>query len=153
MAADSCVHVVLVNPAGNLIDRKVNFNPGNGSGAVENAVKSALEVVAVFIERDIEGDAGGPFWDEYSGNSQYSVSEAYDGITVVKRDLTGQTKGAIKKQYFNEAGSPGPNVPVGSAFEETTVAQGANWPVLDDGQGSNYEQKLAAARTLVGLPS
>lgn len=153
MAADNCVHVVLINPAGNLIDRTVNFNPGNGSGAVEQAVKSALEVVAVFVERDVEGDAGGPFWDEYSGNSQYGVVAAYDGVTVVKRDLTGSTKGTVKKSYFNDAASPGPNVQVASAFQETTIGAGANWPVLDDGQGSNYEAKLAEARTLVGVPS
>jgi len=153
MAADNCVHAVLINPAGNLIDRTVNFNPTNGSSAVENAVKSALEVVAIFVERDINGDAGGPFWDEYSGNSQYSVAAAYDGITVTKRDLTGATRGAIKKSYFDDSASPGPNTSVATAFEETTVAQGANWPVLDDGQGSNYETKLAEARILVGLPT
>ena len=152
MAADNCIHVVLVNPAGNLIQRTVAFNPGNGSGAVEQAVKSALEVVAVFVERDVEGDAGGPFWDEYSGNSQYSIVAAYDGVTVVKRDLTGATKGAVKKSYYDDAGSPGPNVSIANAFEETSIGA-ANWPVLDDGQGSNYEAKLAEARTLVGLPT
>jgi hypothetical protein len=153
MAQDNCVHAVLINPAGNLIQRTVSFNPGNGSSAVEQAVKSALEVVAVFVERDVEGDAGGPFWDEYSGNSQYGVIAAYDGITVVKRDLTGPTKGTIKKSYYDDAGSPGANTQVGTSFEETTIGAGANWPVLDDGQGSNYEAKLAEARTLVGIPS
>jgi hypothetical protein len=153
MAKDSTVHVVLINPGGSLIQRSVNFNEGNGSSGVENACKSALEVVAVYVVRDIEGDAGGPFWDEYSGNSQYGVVESYDGITVVKRDLTGATKGCTKKSYYNNAASPGPNTPVASAFEETTIGAGANWPVLDDGQGSNYEAKLAEARTLVGLPS
>ena len=92
MAADNCIHVVLVNPAGNLIQRTVAFNPGNGSGAVEQAVKSALEVVAVFVERDVEGDAGGPFWDEYSGNSQYSIVAAYDGVTTLaRRDRTSRS--------------------------------------------------------------
>lgn len=153
MAADNCVHVVLINPGGQLIERLSNYNPTQGSQGVENACKSALEVVAVFVERDLEGDAGGPFWDEYSGNSQYAVLEAYDGVTVVKRDLTGATKGCIKKSYYNAAGSPGPNTSVASAFEETTIGAGANWPVLDDGQGSYYEQKLAEARVLVGLPT
>lgn len=152
MAADNCVHVVLINAGGNLIDRTVNFNPGNGSGAVEQAIKSALECVAVYIERDINGDAGGPFWDEYSGNSQYSVGAAYDGVTVVKRDLIGPTKGAIKKSYYDDAVSPGPNTPIAAAFEETSIGA-ANWPVLDDGQGSNYEAKLAEARILIGLPT
>lgn len=149
MAQNNAVHVVLINPGGNLVQRTMQFNPVGGSAGIENAVKSALEVVAIFVQRDIEGDAGGPFTDEYSGNSQYSVAEAYDGITLTKRDLTGATKGAIKKSYYNDASSPGPNTPVANAFEESAIAQGANWPVLDDGQGSNYEAKLAEARTLV----
>ncbi len=153
MAQDNAAHVVLINPAGSLIQVSANFNPGQGSNGVEHAVKSALEVVAVYIVRDLEGDAGGPFWDEYSGNSQYGVGEAFDGVTVVKRDLTGPSIGCIKKQYFNDASSPGPNVSVPNAFIETTVSSGASWPVLDDGQGTNYEQKLAEARTLVGFPS
>ena len=72
---------------------------------------------------------------------------------VAKRDLTGSTKGVIKKSYYDDAGSPGSNTSVANAFEESTIGQGANWPVLDDGQGSNYEAKLAEARTLVGFPS
>jgi hypothetical protein len=143
MAADNCIHVVLINPAGNLIQRTVNFNPAQGSAGVEHGTKSALEIVALFVERDVQGDAGGPFWDEYSGNSQYSVTEAYDGVTVTKRDLT---------SYFDSAGSPGSNTPVANAFEESAIGAGANWPVLDDGQGTNYEAKLDEARTLVGIP-
>jgi hypothetical protein len=146
MAADNCIHVVLINPAGTLIQRTVNFNPAQGSAGVEHGTKSALEVVALFVERDVQGDAGGPFWDEYSGNSQYSVAEAYDGVTVTKRDLTGATKGTTKKSYFDSAGSPGSNTPVANAFEESAIGAGANWPVLDD------EAKLAEARTLVGIP-
>ncbi len=153
MAADSTVHVVLITPAGVLIQRSVNFNVGQGSAGVEHAVKSGFEVVSMYVVRDTEGDAGGPFWDEYSGNSQYSCAEAFNGVQIVKRDLTGATKGAVKKVYYDDAGSPGPNTPVANAFEESAVAQGANWPVLDDGQGSNYEAKLAEARILVGLPS
>jgi hypothetical protein len=137
MAADNCIHVVLINPAGNLIQRTVNFNPAQGSAGVEHGTKSALEIVALFVERDVQGDAGGPFWDEYSGNSQYSVTEAYDGVTV---------------SYFDSAGSPGSNTPVANAFEESAIGAGANWPVLDDGQGTNYEAKLDEARTLVGIP-
>jgi hypothetical protein len=153
MSQDNCVHVVLINPAGVLIDRTVNFNPAQGSAGVEHGVKSGLQIVALYVERDVQGDAGGPFWDEYSGNSQYSCAESYDGVLIVKRDLTGATKGAIKKSYFDNADSPGPNTPIANAFEESAVAQGANWPVLDGGEGSSYEQKLAEARILVGFPS
>lgn len=153
MAADNCVHVVLINPGGQLIQRTVAFNPGNGSSSVEHAIKSGMEVVACYVERDVEGDVGGPFWDEYSGNSQYGVAESYDGVTMVKRDLTGPTKGCTKKAYHNDATSPGPNQTVAAAFEDTTIGSGASWPVLDDGQGSTYEAKLTEARTLVGFPS
>jgi hypothetical protein len=57
-----------------------------------------------------------------------------------------------QRSYFDSAGSPGSNTPVANAFEESAIGAGANWPVLDDGQGSNYEAKLAEARTLVGIP-
>jgi len=152
MAADNKVHVVLINPAGNLVHRQANYNPTNGSVGLENMVKSALEVVAVWVVRDLNGDAGGPFWDEFSGNSQYKVVEAFDGIQVGKRDLTGQTLGAKIKSYFSDSSSPGSFVSVDSKLEDSVMGGGANWAVLDDGQGSLYTEKLAAAKTLVGVP-
>lgn len=153
MSADSKVHVVLINAGGNLIHRQVNFNPSVGSTGVENMVKSGLKVVAVFIQRDLNGDQGGPFWDEYSTNNQYTLSETYDGVEVKIRDITGSNKGVRRKSYFNDLTNPTAIEQVSSALEDSVMGSGATWPVLDDGDGSFYDQKLAEAKTLVGFPS
>jgi hypothetical protein len=154
MAADSCVHVVLINPAGNLIERTAQFNPVTGNSNVENAVKSALQVVAVFVERDVNGDAGGPFWDEYSGNNQYKVEESYDGIQMGVRDIAGGGSSASVrvKSYFSDLANPTAFSNIANDFYESVMGGGASWIVFDDGQGSLYEQKVAEARTLVGYP-
>lgn len=152
MAADNKVHVVLINPAGNLVHRQANYDPTNGSVGLENSVKSALEVVGVWVVRDLNGDAGGPFWDEYSGNSQYKVEEAFDGVQVAKRDLAGQTLGVKVKSHFSDASSPTGFVTMDAKLEDSVMGGGASYAVLDDGQGSLYEEKLAAAKTLVGAP-
>jgi hypothetical protein len=152
MAADSKVHVVLINPAGTLIHRQVNFNPAAGSAGVENMVKSALKVVAVFVQRDLNGDTGGPWWDEYSTNNQYAIMETYDGVEVKIRDITGPSSGVRTKSYFNDLTNPTAIAAVAKALEESTMGSGANWAVLDDGAGSYYEQKLNEAKNLVGLP-
>lgn len=155
MAADSQVHVVLINPAGNLIQRSVSFNPTNGSANVEMLTRSALEVVAVFVQRDLDGDQGGPFWDEYSGNNQYCVAEAYDGVQMKIRDIAGGGGGnSVRvKSYFNDLTNPTAFTTIGNAYHESVMGSGSNWIVFDDGQGSLYEQKLAEARTLVGYPT
>ena len=155
MAADSQVYVVLINPAGNLIQRDVSFNPTNGSANVEMATKSALEVVAVFVKRDLNGDQGGPFWDEYSGNNQYCVAEAYDGVQMKVRDIAGGGGGGNSvrvKSYFSDLTNPTAFSTIASSYHESVMGSGSNWIVFDDGQGSLYEQKLAEARTLVGYP-
>lgn len=152
MAMDSCVHVVLYNPGGNQITRTANFNPINGSLNVEGQIKNArLQVIGVWIVRDQNGDAGGPFWDEYSGNSAYSVIQAYDGISMVKRDTTGAAKGAAIKSYFNDGSNPTGFQTVASPQEDIVMAQGAQWTVLDDGQGSLYQTELETARVSLGL--
>ena len=155
MAADSQTHVVLINPAGNLIERTANFNPVSGSSNIENSVKSALEVVAVFVQRDLNGDQGGPFWDEYSGNNQYKVEEAYDGIQIGVRDVPGGgSQASVRvKSYFDDLASPTPFSTIGNAYHESVMGGGAGWIVFDNGEGSLYDQKLAEARTLVGFPT
>jgi len=151
MAADNKVHVVLINPAGQLVHRQRNFNPEVGSIDLENAIKGNMIVVAVYLVRDLNGDAGGPFWDEYSGNSQYRVAESYDGVVVSKRDFT--PPHASTKGYYSDASSSLPATNIDAKLIDSTMGSGANWPVLDDGQGSYYEQKLAEARALVGYPT
>jgi hypothetical protein len=156
MAADNETFIVLINPGGNLILRNANFNPGQGSAGVEQAVRSALQVVAVFVKRDTDGDAGGPFWDEYSGNNQYCVAQAFDGVQVKVRDIPGGGGGQANvrvKSYYNDTAPPSPFSTVASAYHESTMGSGSNWVVFDGGEGSLYEQKLAEARTLVGYPS
>ena len=155
MAADSQTYVVLINPAGTLIQRSVSFNPTNGSANVEASTKSALEVVAVFVKRDLNGDQGGPFWDEYSGNNQYKVEEAYNGVQVKVRDIPGGgSQASVRvKSYFSDLTNPTPFGTIGNAYHESTMGAGSNWVVFDDGQGSLYDQKLAEARTLVGFPT
>lgn len=156
MAAENCTHAVLINPGGNLIHRRANFNPVSGSAGIEHSTKSALQVVAVFVERDCNGDQGGPFWDEYSGNNQYCLEEAYDGVQVKIRDVPGGGGGQATvrvKSYFNELVSPTSFTSIASAYHSSVMGAGSNWIVMDDGQGSLYEQKLAEARTLVGFPT
>jgi hypothetical protein len=156
MAADSQVHVVLINPAGNLIQRAVSFNPVNGSSNVEMQSRSALQVVAVFVQRDLDGDQGGPFWDEYSGNNQYCVAESYDGVQMKVRDVPGGGGGQASvrvKSYYNDLANPTAFSAIDSKYHESVMGSGSNWIVFDDGEGSLYEQKLAEARTLVGYPT
>jgi len=155
MAADNNFIVVLIDASvpPNLIVRQQKYDPINGSDAVEGIVASALQVVAMFNVRDLDGDMGGPFWDEFSGNSQYRVQGVFDGLGIAKRDLTGATQGVFVRTYFSNATAPADFAKVAKAFEDSIIAQGVNWVVYEDGQGVLYDAELAKARKLVGLPT
>lgn len=146
------VFITTDNPP-NLILREQEFDPTNGSLDVESALASGRQVVAVWIVRDLDGDLGGPFWDEYSGNSQYRVESTFDGVDVGERDLTGNTQGVRTRTYYSNATAPAARVDVAREFEDSTMGRGAGWTVYQDGQGTAYNTQLAAARTLAGVPS
>jgi hypothetical protein len=155
MSADNKCIVVLIDTGAppNLIMQEVKYDPIGGASGVEAKIASGLQIVALYNVRDLNGDMGGPFWDEFSGNSQYRVQGVFDGVNVAKRDTTGATKGAITRTYFANSTAPGKQTTVEAQFEDTVMGQGAGWSVYENGEGALYEAELAKARTLVGLPT
>lgn len=137
----------------NLILREQEYDSILGSALVEITLASGRQVVALWIVRDLDGDMGGPFWDEYSGNSQYRIEGVFDGVDVGERDLSGMTQGVRTRTYFSNATAPGTRVEVERDFEDSTMGRGAGWTVYQDGQGAEYSAQLAAARQLAGVPS
>jgi hypothetical protein len=136
-----------------LIKREQEFDPLGGSADVQTALASGRQIISLYIVRDLDGDMGGPFWDEYSGNSQYRVESVFDGVDVGERDLTGGTQGVRTRTYFSNATAPAARVEVSRDFEDSTMGRGSGWTVYQDGQGAEYEAQLAAARELVGVPA
>lgn len=145
--------VITTDVPPNLIAREQEYDPIAGSGAVELALASGRQVVALYIVRDLDGDMGGPFWDEYSGNSQYRVEGVFDGVDVGERDLTGGTQGVRTRTYFANATTPSARVEVIKSFEDSTMGRGAGWTVYENGEGVLYEAELEKARALAGVPS
>lgn len=145
MAIQTDVMVVLMKPDGTLFVRQ-----GSLAG-VENRSKSVNKVVAVFTKRFDDVDPGyGPFWDEYSGNSMYGIEEGDDEVVIKAHDIN-PTK-TRKKGLDKATSTPTAWEEVDSKLADAVMGGGANWTVLDDGQGSLYEAKLQDARVLVGFP-
>ena len=150
MAVESCIHVVLINPAGNLVHRTKAWGDNvGGSAGVEAASKSGLQVVAIFVEKDVNGEIGGPFWDEYSGNSMYALEETFEGIVIALHD-TNPVSTRLRETLNDSALRPIRQVD--NKLAGATMGKGSNWDTYEDGQGSLYDAKIAEARTLVGFP-
>lgn len=153
-ARNKCIAVLITtdNPP-NLILREQEYDPIDGSALVQVALASSRQVVACYNVRDLDGDAGGPFWDEFSGNSRYRVQSTFDGVDWARQDLTGPTQGVFTRQYFSNAAPPAAQVDVENNAEDLVMAQGTSWLVYEDGQGSEYATQLEAARILASVPT
>jgi hypothetical protein len=136
----------------NLIAREQEYDSGRGSGDVEDMLASGRQVVAIYVVRDLDGEQGGPFWDEYSGNSQYRIEGVFDGVDVGERDLTGPTQGVRTRTYFSNATAPSERVDVSKDFEDSTMGRGSGWTVYENGEGALYVAELQRARELVRFP-
>jgi hypothetical protein len=144
------LHVVLINNGGNLIHRQMPWGDAVGGAAgIENAMKSGLQVVAVFVQKDADGEASGPFWDEYSTNSMYAVQETWEGLAIAQHDIAPASTRI--RETLND-GQLRAVRQIDPKLSGPTMGKGANWDVYEDGSGSLYTAKLAEARTLVGYP-
>lgn len=145
MAVKTTVYAVLMKPNGDLLKRESDMN------GCEAMFKSVLPVVAVFTKKYDDADpAYGPFWDEYSGNSMYSVEEGDTEVVIKAHDIN---PAKTRKKGLDKATSdPTMWTEVDSKLADAVMGGGANWTVVDDGQGTLYEGKLQDARVLVGYP-
>jgi hypothetical protein len=135
------VHVVLHKPNGDLLHRT----------GIHAACRSACQLVAVFVERsEDKNGAPGPWWDEYSGRAMFAAVENPDGCAIWSHDTT-PTSSTVRQ--FNNDHSVEPGRSVQNNLADAIMGQGACWDVLNDGDSSYYDQKLAEARTLVGAPT
>ena len=137
------IYAVLVLPNGDLLKKE---SPLEGC---EHLFKSVHPVVGVFMKRT-EGDPPQDFWDEFSGNSMFSVVEGDDEVVISAHDVNpaktrkkGVAKATEQQTQWTE---------VDSKLADAVMGGGASWPVMDDGQGSLYEAKLQDARVLVWDP-
>lgn len=150
MANENCIHVVLINPAGNLIHRSHPWGDARGGSAgVEASSRSGLQVVGIWVEKDTQGEAGGPFFDEYTTNSMYSVQETAEGISVSMHDITPSStriRETLNDKTLRSIRQIDPKL------SAAVMGKGANWDVFENGTGALYEQKVAEARVLVGVP-
>jgi hypothetical protein len=139
------IYAVLMKPNGELLKRESNL------AGSEHLFKSVHPVVAVFTKKWDDADpAYGPFWDEYSGNSMYSVVEGDDEVVISAHDVN---PAKTRKKGIGKADSAQTQwEQVDSKLADAVMGGGASWPVVDDGQGSFYEEKLQDARVLVGYP-
>jgi len=145
MAVKTDVMVVLMRPNGDLVVRE-----GDLIGC-ENRCKSVNKVVAIFTKKYDDADPSyGPFWDEYSGNSMYCLEEGDTEVVIKAHDINpAKTR---KKGLDKATSAPTAWEEVDSKLADAVMGGGANWTVLDDGQGSLYEAKLQDAKVLVGYP-
>jgi len=94
------------------------------------------------------GDPPQPFAEEYSGNSAYSFFETDEGVGANAFDVTPEK---ARQKLMKTAGGSTTfrDLP---AKTSSAVMQGVAADVYEDGQGSEYEMRLAEAQTLVGYP-
>lgn len=150
MPKENCIHAVLINPSGNLVHRQKAWGDNvGGSAGIEQFIRSGLQVVAVYVTKDVNGEAGGPFWDRYKGNSMLSVQETFEGISIAMHDVLPASTQI--RETLNDA-QLRPIRQVTAKLAKAIMGKGANWDMYEDGQGSLYEAKLAEANTLVGYP-
>lgn len=143
------VHVILINPSGTLV-AKTQILGALAAGALEIGLKSALQVVGVWVERsEDENGNPGPWWDEYTGNSAYAVQENSEGVGIFRHDTTPT---ATKTRQFNNDHSMAAQRQIDNSLAQSVMGQGACWDVLDDGSGSYYTQKVGEAKALIGAP-
>jgi hypothetical protein len=150
MANKNRVHVVLIDGSTNLIHQMKDWGDSEGgSTGIEAVVSSGLQVVGIWVEKDVNGEAGGPFFDEYSGNSMYALQETFEGISIALHDITPAST-RIRETLNDKTLRPIRHID--PKLADATMGKGSNWDVFENGQGSLYEEKLAAAQVLVGVP-
>ncbi len=152
MLNENRIHVILIDSFEALVHLQMLWgDKQGGSAGIVSAMTSALEVVAVFNQKDVNGngETTGPFWDEYSGRSAISVQETSEGINIAQYDIfpeTGDTQEALNDGSIRSKLN-------GAAAAKTATGKGSHWNVFEDGQGSLYIAKVEEARTLVGWPT
>jgi len=153
VATDNKIYVYLLTPGNQLVRREMNHSPVANTAGLEHMFKAgaAFKAVVVYHVRDLEGDAGGPFLDNFDVIEQLKVGGTADGLTIARRDFTGPNKGTTERTYFSNGSPPLQATGIEAAFEDGVMAGGANWRVLDDGSGSVYDQRLVEARQDFGL--
>lgn len=137
------IYAVLMLPNGDLLKRESSLT------GCESLFKSVHPVVAVFTKKTM-GDPPQDFWDEYSGNSMFSVEEGDDEVVIKAHDIN---PAKTRKRGISKADDAlTPWGEVDSKLADAVMGGGASWPVMDDGQGTLYEAKLQDAKVLVGYP-
>lgn len=131
--------VVYIDGVGALSYRSEVVAPG-----IENKLKSALPVVAMFLRRP---NPPGSWWDEISGISACACQENPDGVALLWHD-TAPLSTRMKQCNADDTVEPIRNIE--GKLAAVLIGQGALWDLFDSGSGTYYFEKLAEARTLVG---
>lgn len=133
------VYVVLYKQNGDLEYKTADF--ADGLNGQENSLKSHRQVVGIFVKRIVSTQE---FWDEFSGNSCYSLTESDEGIDVYPHDAGGQ--GITRVKHFANDGATAAIRQMDNKVASTVMGGGATWDTLEDGDGSLYNQKLVEAK-------
>ena len=132
----SNIHLAVIN-SGSLEWKVVPFGPAL-TGYAANLM-SPRACVGVWVQRELGGN---DFWNEFSGNSAYSVVEDPSGFFVKQFDDGGQ--GTTRVQYFHKDGNADAirTAEGGAAL----LGGGATWDVFANGNGGQYSSHLDDAR-------
>ncbi len=126
----------------------LSFKSETVAVGIENKLKSALPVVAMFLKRPRISTP--PFfnWDEVSGNSACACQENPDGVALLWHD-TAPLSTRVKQCNADDTVEPIRNIE--GKVASILIGQGALWDVFDSGSGTYYVERLVEARTLVGV--
>jgi hypothetical protein len=137
--SNSKVIYAYVDENDNNVYREGDF--GAGFSGAENALKSHLQCLAVFVGR-LQGAQD--FWDAFTGSSCYTVTEDADGgLDVYAHDSSGQ--GLTRVRHYNPDGTAVPFRAVDSKVSQAVMGGGATADTFGNGTGNTYVSKTNAA--------
>ena len=132
----SNIHVALDNN-GTLEWKVVAFGPS--LTGYESNLMSPKPIVGLWVQRELGGN---DFWDEWTGNSAYSLVEGPDDFVVKSFDDGGQGTTRVK-EYFKDGNAGTIRTAEGGA---ALLGGGATWDVLDNGSGNSYDGLVEDAK-------
>lgn len=135
----SKIHVALMPPSGNVLYKSADY--GSGLSGQVRALSSHHPIVGIWICRDAPG---GPFWDQFTENSCYTLKESEEGLTIMPHDTAGQ--GTTRSKHFlNDGGSESIRT-LATKLANAVIGGEGTWDTLDDGTGNDYDDAVIEVR-------
>jgi len=142
---DNLLHVVVLGPTGVPYVRTDDFD---SPFLAKPKMSSQYPIIGIWVVRDVNGVEGSPYWDEFAGNSEYTVVRLVDGgVGIVSTDYerSGPGRHRVRRYFKDEKRGESVEGPLNATASTT-------WRTYENGQGDAYGRLLKKAKARVRCP-